>query len=56
MTKQDTLDGVDLDRLRQWMDERSLGSGDLEDVAQLTDPKEGVASFLEKRPPNFTGQ
>ena len=29
MTTNETVEGVDLDRLRQWMDEQALGSGDL---------------------------
>ena len=31
-----TPDGVDLERLRRWMDERGLGDGPLEDVTVLT--------------------
>ncbi len=59
MTQQDTLDGVDLDRLRQWMDERSLGSGDLEDVSQLTGGTQNIllrfrrsgSDYVFRRPP-----
>ena len=29
------IDGVDLDALRQWMDQKGLGSGDLSDVTAL---------------------
>lgn len=35
MTIDNDIDGVDLNRLRVWMDDRGIGTGDLDDVEQL---------------------
>jgi aminoglycoside phosphotransferase (APT) family kinase protein len=52
-------DGVDLDRLRQWMDERGLGAGPLADVAELTGGTQNILvrfvrsgrAYVLRRPP-----
>lgn len=52
-------DGVDLDRLRQWMDDRDLGTGPLTDVVELTGGTQNVLlrfaragrSYVLRRPP-----
>ncbi|WP_040491000.1 phosphotransferase family protein [Ilumatobacter nonamiensis] len=59
MSTNETVEGVDLDRLRQWMDEQDLGSGDLTDVAQLTGGTQNVLvrfrrdgrDYVLRRPP-----
>ncbi len=52
-------DGVDLDRLRQWMDDRDLGMGPLADVVELTGGTQNILlrfersgrSYVLRRPP-----
>lgn len=59
MNPNETVDGVDLDRLRQWMDDHHLGSGDLTDVASLTGGTQNVLvrfrrdgrDYVLRRPP-----
>ncbi|BAN03580.1 phosphotransferase family protein [Ilumatobacter coccineus] len=59
MNPNETVDGVDLDRLRQWMDDHHLGSGDLTDVALLTGGTQNVLvrfrrdgrDYVLRRPP-----
>ncbi len=59
MSTNETVEGVDLDRLRQWMDEQGLGSGDLSDVAPLTGGTQNVLirfrragrDYVLRRPP-----
>lgn len=43
-----TIDGVDLGRLRQWMDERDLGTGPLSDVTELTGGTQNVLLRFER--------
>ena len=55
----ETVDGVDLDRLRQWMDEQCLGSGDLTDVSPLAGGTQNILlgfrradrAYVLRRPP-----
>lgn len=43
-----TIDGVDLGRLRLWMDSQDLGSGDLSDVTELTGGTQNVLVRFER--------
>ncbi len=59
MSPNETVEGVDLDRLRQWMDDHDLGAGDLTDVAPLTGGTQNVLvrfrrggrDYVLRRPP-----
>lgn len=59
MSPNETVEGVDLDRLRQWMDDHDLGAGDLTDVAPLTGGtqnmlvrfRRGDRDYVLRRPP-----
>lgn len=43
-----TIDGVDLGRLRQWMDDRELGTGPLSDVTELTGGTQNILLRFER--------
>jgi aminoglycoside phosphotransferase (APT) family kinase protein len=53
------IDGVDLDRVRQWLDEQGVGGGDITDVALATGGTQNILvrfrrgrdEFLLRRPP-----
>lgn len=55
----DTIDGVDLDQLRRWMDDQGLGRGPLADVTELTGGTQNVLvrfvrdgrAYVLRRPP-----
>ena len=55
----ETVAGVDIDRLRQWMDEQCLGSGDLTDVSPLAGGTQNILlgfrradrAYVLRRPP-----
>lgn len=59
MTTNNAIEGVDLDRLRQWMDEHNLGSGDITALTQLTGGTQNILAkfrrdgrdYVLRRPP-----
>lgn len=59
MTTNEVIEGVDFDRLREWMDDRALGSGDLTEATQLTGGTQNILLrfrrsdryFILRRPP-----